>query len=536
MRLQLLWYHQFQSAGYYAAKAQGYYRQAGLDVEIRHGGYDDQGQAPSPLAEVLSGRADFGIARSELLMHHARGAPVVVLANLMQRSPLVLMTLARHDFTKLEEIGERPISVTLPGTGNRTSAETLATFLNSGLAPATLNNSPPRWELEALLTGETQLMPAYLTDAPYRVRQRGATPVLIRPTDHGIDFYGDLLFTRQALLEAHPDRVAAFRRASLKGWAYALENVDEVIELILREYPERNTGVTRGLLRYEAEQIRRLMQPDLIQIGHINPQRWRDIGEIYTRLNLIDDVDLDGFLYRADTPSLAALILRWWRWLLPIGVMGVLVSALATYLWIINARLRHEIRRRQEAERSLQRLADRDGLTGADNRRFFETTLARTFAQARRHHRPLTLMMLDVDHFKQINDRHGHLAGDQVLVGLVEATRGVIRQDDHLARYGGEEFAVIMPDTSLDAARVVAERVLDANRRHAVATLDGQVHYTVSIGLASLTADDGDPLALIQRADDRLYLAKRGGRDRLAAPAGETPAPDVGQRPGIAGG
>lgn len=523
VRLQLLWYHQFQYAGYYAAKAQGYYRRAGLDVDIRHGGFDAVGRAPDPLREVVSGRADFGIARSELLMHHARGEPVVVLANLMQRSPLVLMTLARHGFSRLEQIGQRPVSITLPGAGPRVSAEPLATLLAAGLSPASLNNTPPRWDLQELLSGETQLMPAYLTDGPYRVRQLGATPVIIRPNDYGIDFYGDLLFTRRALLEDHPGRVAAFRRATLEGWAYALEHVDEVIELILRDYPERNAGVTRDLLRHEAEQIRRLMQPELIQIGHINPQRWQDIAEIYTRLGLIDGVDLAPFLYRPDTPPLLSLLLAWWRWLLPLGLMMLIVCGLAAHLLVINRRLRHEIRRRQEAEWSLQQLADRDGLTGADNRRFFETALKREFAQARRHERPLSLLLLDVDHFKHINDRHGHLAGDRVLVQLVETTLDILRQGEHLARYGGEEFAILMPEATTEDARGLARRVLDANRGQEVLTDTGEIRYTVSVGLASLRPEDTDPWALVQRADDNLYRAKRQGRDCVCEETPPTP-------------
>lgn len=158
----------------------------------------------------------------------------------------------------------------------------------------------------------------------------------------------------------------------------------------------------------------------------------------------------------------------------------------------------------------VERLADTDGLTGLANRRVFQLALSRELALAQRRGKPCTLVLLDVDHFKAVNDTHGHQAGDEVLrrVGLAmaEAARGT----DVAARYGGEEFAVILPECSPAEAAAVAERF-----RAAVATNAGPIPVTVSAGVATYPRDAGDGTSLIAAADHALYRAKRTGRDRV---------------------
>ena len=517
--LQLAWYHQFQSAGYYAAKQRGYFREAGFEVEIRHGGHDEYGRPIDPVEDVMFGRADFGVSRSDLLLYHSQGLPVVVLANIMQRSPLVFLTLERHGFSRLEEIGHRPISVTLPDVDARLSAETLASFHRAGLDLERLNNRAPSWALDDLLDGTTQLMPGYLTDAPYFLEAFGAEPITITPESYGIDFYGDLLFTRAALIDERPQRVEAFRDAALRGWAYALDNVEEVAELITQYYPTRNALYDIHFLRHEAEKLRGLMQPELIEIGYINPIRWERIAEVYVELDMIEHYDLEGFLYQPPAPA-STDFKRLVRWALGGGILLLLVIGLASYLLMINRQLRREVARRQKAEDSLRELAEKDGLTGVDNRRLFEERLQQCVAHARRHHQPLTLILFDVDHFKQVNDCHGHLAGDQVLVEIAQITRPLLRTDDHFARYGGEEFAVLLPGTDHAEALQVAKRIWQANRDHRVASDTDPICYSLSLGVASLDERDQDPHDLVRRADERLYQAKHQGRDRYFGAAG----------------
>jgi diguanylate cyclase (GGDEF)-like protein len=157
-----------------------------------------------------------------------------------------------------------------------------------------------------------------------------------------------------------------------------------------------------------------------------------------------------------------------------------------------------------------------DGLTGLYSKRHFLAQLRKYFGASRRLQKPLSLLMLDIDHFKKINDRFGHLTGDRVLKRVAEAIRGSIREYDSAYRYGGEEIAIIAPESRLSEALIMAERV-----RRVVASIDfrdesGQTfQVTVSIGGAEFREEMGDLRALITEADGCLYEAKRSGRNRV---------------------
>jgi diguanylate cyclase (GGDEF)-like protein len=163
----------------------------------------------------------------------------------------------------------------------------------------------------------------------------------------------------------------------------------------------------------------------------------------------------------------------------------------------------------------VQRMASTDGLTGVANRRTFETTLERELARAARESEDVTLVMLDVDHFKRLNDTHGHLVGDEVLRRVAAAVTQASRQYDTPARYGGEEFAVILPGTSKEDGLEVAERL-----RLAIAGSGEDPAVTASAGLATFPADAVEPRALVDAADGALYESKRTGRNRVTAAAG----------------
>ena len=174
---------------------------------------------------------------------------------------------------------------------------------------------------------------------------------------------------------------------------------------------------------------------------------------------------------------------------------------------IDNARLFNEV----------QRLAVIDPLTGIYNRRQFFTLAAREFERSRRYHEPLSAIMLDIDHFKQVNDSYGHAAGDQVLRVIAVECCSCMREADLLARYGGEEFAILMPVTDRQSALAGAERL-----RHHIAQLSIQsdsepLTITISIGVATLdeTCMDKDVETLVNRADHALYAAKRAGRNQV---------------------
>jgi len=175
-------------------------------------------------------------------------------------------------------------------------------------------------------------------------------------------------------------------------------------------------------------------------------------------------------------------------------------------------------RKLDAANQELKRLSASDGLTGIPNRRFFDEYMSREWRRARRNSTHLSLMMCDVDHFKHYNDHYGHQAGDDCLRQVAHALSATMeRGSDIVARYGGEEFAVVMPETQIGGALVVAEKI-----RHAIHTLNlphagaPAARVSLSIGIAYMKPDTDDlPTQLIEHADRALYRAKHDGRDRV---------------------
>ncbi|MEN4041988.1 MAG: sensor domain-containing diguanylate cyclase [Anaerolineaceae bacterium] len=164
----------------------------------------------------------------------------------------------------------------------------------------------------------------------------------------------------------------------------------------------------------------------------------------------------------------------------------------------------------------VQQLAVTDPLTGLFNRRYFFDVGQKEFRRAMRTHRPLSLIMLDVDHFKSFNDTFGHLAGDRVLVAMARQCQLAVRELDIVARYGGEEFVILLPETSLNAACSIAERIRGVLAQMTIDVGDQGVWVSVSFGVAEADADCEDLEALFQRADNALYVTKGTGRGRIS--------------------
>ena len=169
----------------------------------------------------------------------------------------------------------------------------------------------------------------------------------------------------------------------------------------------------------------------------------------------------------------------------------------------------------EDFQRHMYDAALRDGLTKAFNKRYFLDRLAKEIRFSRRHKTELCLCMIDIDHFKAVNDTYGHIAGDEVLVRLAELARRLVRSEDIFARYGGEEFAIIARGISMEQAGAMAERLRVAVAKHGFSVDGTQLDITISLGVAPLDDSMEEPSSLIDAADSALYAAKRGGRNRV---------------------
>ncbi|HEX4406210.1 MAG TPA: GGDEF domain-containing protein [Polyangia bacterium] len=176
-------------------------------------------------------------------------------------------------------------------------------------------------------------------------------------------------------------------------------------------------------------------------------------------------------------------------------------------------------------QRQMSESALRDGLTKAFNKRYFTERIESEYLYAVRHDAPVSLMFIDIDHFKRINDVHGHPAGDYVLVELAKLAHGCLRNEDIFSRYGGEEFAVISRGTDVAESQALAERLRRAVEAHAFSFEGKPISVTISVGVARAPrAGVTSPADLVAVADETMYLAKRSGRNRVCV-AGSRPQP-----------
>lgn len=171
------------------------------------------------------------------------------------------------------------------------------------------------------------------------------------------------------------------------------------------------------------------------------------------------------------------------------------------------------ITQRYQLESRLRDLSEHDELTGIDNRRKLISELKNRFNEYQRYEISTSLLMIDIDHFKMINDEFGHLVGDDILIQVAKVSKLQLRDSDHLARFGGEEFAAILPQASLADAELVAERLRTCIPQLVKHPAGNKANVTVSIGISQLEKDDENEDSIIRRADEALYRAKRAGRD-----------------------
>ena len=340
--LLLKWMHGFQFAGYYAACEQGYYFEEGLDVTMNEPSHG------KPTREVvLEGGAQYAVWGVVVLTQRLSGDPFVVLAVIFQHSPDIILSRSDSDIRAPSDLIGRSVMFSPTGSSGILVRSIL---INEGLSPDDVDLIPHTWSIDDLVDRRVDAQSAYITDQPYQMLMRGVEPSFIRPIDYGINFYGDCLITTEAEIEQHPERVAAFRRASIRGWEYAMSHVDEMIDLILTLPGVQERSLTVEHLRYEAERMQELILPKLVEIGHINPGRWQHIANTYVDLGMLDpDYSLEGLIYEPNPVKNPR-----WLYVLLGGLTGITSAALVAWVW--NRQLRGAVARRTSELRESERL------------------------------------------------------------------------------------------------------------------------------------------------------------------------------------
>ncbi len=337
--LQLKWFHQFQFAGYYAAQEKGFYAEEGLDVTIV-----ERDLSLNPVEQVLEGQADFAISNSAILLDYLHGKNVVLLASIFQHSSLVFISKTSpllhdpHDF----------VGKTVLMSMASQDVELRAMLLKLGINIDELSLIDRFATPEDYFDPEIDVIAAYITNQPYYLEQEKVPYSVVYPSTYGIDFYGDTLFTSRAQAVSYPERVRKFLRASIKGWIYALKNTDEMIEIIVNNYGSLKS---REHLRFEAAAIKKLIQPDLIKVGHTNPARWDHIADSFRSVDAnLPQRPLSNFFF---DPTAGSLILKKETAIFVTTLFLIIIAVLIFALYIAR-KLKNEVHSRKLFEEKLQ--------------------------------------------------------------------------------------------------------------------------------------------------------------------------------------
>lgn len=516
VRVQLKWTHQFQFAGFYAAIEQGFFKDAGLDVELIAGGPEID-----PAEVVVSGNAEFGIGNSSLLIDFNAGRPVVAVSAVLQHSPFVILARLDPTIRSVRDLEGKTLM------GETHSTELLVYLKTAGVDLDRIQLVKHTGTVLSLKTSgsdRVDAMTAYMTTEPFEAARHSISYQIFNPRDLNINFYGDTLFTSRQLAQKQPRTVSAMRDALISGWRYALTHQSEIVDLILRKYQPK---MSRTELNFEAQATYNLFQTDVVDIGYMSRERWQHIGNTYASSGMMPkDFTLDGFLFSPEE-VLPAWVYRALLWG---GLAIVLGGILAAYIASLNLRLAASLKKLgaqaeklEAANTELARLSATDPLTGLFNRRYFDETLVNELNRACRSQSPLSLLMIDVDYFKKYNDALGHPAGDLCLKRVAEVLRNnAQRSGEFAARIGGEEFAVVTSNLGAVEAASLADRILreiaDMKIQHPGSSFG---FVTVSIGVSTFEHCPGQSHdQLINEADTALYRAKQAGRNCCVAYSG----------------
>lgn len=284
--LQLQWRHQFQFAGFYVAKERGFYKKAGLNVEIREFRPDIR-----VVDEVLTRKATYGTGRSSLIIDKSRGEEVVVLSAIFEHSPSVLVT-TKSGLIRPSDLKNRRVMIT---DDESMSVSISAMLTSEGVGPGKYVHQQHTSRLEDLIDGKTDAMACYISNEPYVLGEKGIDYNIINPRSYGFDFYGDLLFTSEQELKEHPERARAFVKATILGWQEAFKDIPAAARLIHKRYNTQNK--TLASLIYEGESLSSLYCTQEGCIPTLDFRRFEQMADIYRVSGMLHgQPDLDALL------------------------------------------------------------------------------------------------------------------------------------------------------------------------------------------------------------------------------------------------
>ena len=509
--LQLSWKHQFQFAGYYIAKEKGYYKDVGIDLDIKEFRF---GMNLSNIIE--ENKADFAIGRSSLLIDKANNKDVVALFSAFQNSPLILLVREDSNIKSLKDLINKKVMLTTHAKG---TASILAMLSSKRIDIKDIQIKKHSFNLDDLINRKVDAMGSYISNEPIRLEEKDIKYKIFDPKDYGFNFYNDILFTSSSFIQNNPELTKKFYEATIKGWQYAFDNIGKTSNLIYSKYNTQEKSLVH--LVAEGEALRKLAYTNEVKdIGRLEKDKLQKIVDIYKVMGLMDhDIDLDKFVYEHNNHMAVNLKLTQNEVLIYtlIGfiVFGILLFTIV-YICIRRKWLHTTVELIKEIDLKTKQLKEQnylDGLTGAKNRKAYDEKIEEHLALFKRYKNKFSLIMLDIDDFKKVNDLYGHKVGDRVLIEFVEIVNSHIRINDFLFRIGGEEFVIILSETNLESAKIVSENIRKKIEKELI--LMDNKNVTVSMGLTEVIQNDTED-TVFKRADTLLYDSKKEGKNKVS--------------------
>ncbi|SIS97100.1 GGDEF domain-containing protein [Neptunomonas antarctica] len=486
--LQLLWKHQFQFAGYYIAKEKGFYDTEKLNVDIR-----EYQKGINVVKTILDKEADFAVGRSSILANKGNGAPIIALYAAFQKSPLMLLT--RGDIRSPAELKGKRMMLTNDAVD---VAEIQAMLIKAGVFKDDYIHQDHTFNILDLINGNTDVMGAYVSNEPFQMSYLNQPYSIIHPEDYGFNMYSDILFTHKQMSTENPELTKKFFEASVKGWIYAFDHIEETAKIIFEKYNTQNR--TLDALIYEGEALKKLSLIGGIPFGSINQGRLEAMASVYLISgHLNNQYEISDFIYSGNSSAESK------------PNHDLLWQLAAFVMFVIGYLLYRNI---MESKRNLQLvvIAEHDQLTKLFNRHKLIDSLSEYINLSARYQWKLSCIFIDIDNFKNVNDIFGHNMGDLLLKEFAKLLTEHTRRTDIIGRWGGEEFVIILPETSVLTAEEIATKLCETvfNTQFCV---DQQI--SCSLGVTQYRKDETNE-EFIGRADDALYIAKHAGKNRTA--------------------
>ncbi|MCP4075294.1 MAG: GGDEF domain-containing protein [Gammaproteobacteria bacterium] len=501
VQLQLRWYHQFQFAGYYVAKDLGFYKELGINVEIKPG-------YPGliPVDELHNGNVNFAIDNSGLIAKRAEGHAINALAAIFQKDSLRLISLKSNKISEIDHLAGKRIML----ESEYGSLSLLALLTKYGLLNKIerLNSSH---DIQDLLNNNTDAFNGYASNEPYTLEKQGIPYNVITPSEYGIEFYSDILFTKEQLVKSNPQLVANFTTASLRGWEYAMNNVEEAIEITKRY------ATTKDLdhLRFEAITMQKLILSDFIDVGQMSHQRWGKIQNHLINIGMIKSpIEIENFIFDVHAYNTRSELNN--NWIIVIVIISILSIFTLIYLFIRNFHLVRTVEKSKDELVTTYNMATHDSLTNLPNRLLLTDRIDQALLKLPRSNETPLVGFIDLDNFKPVNDTYGHDMGDKLLRLIAENVSDVIRPNDTFSRIGGDEFIYLAENACTDEIEEIGQRISLAIMA-SVNQINIQVEVTASIGFLLIHSSSNlDAAKVIKLTDLEMYEVKKQEKNGMS--------------------